>query len=125
MMEGSVSSKRVAEGGGAEFDTVTATAADVAVLPAPSRATAVKVWEPSGMIVVSQLIAYGTATSSASGAPSRKNCTPTTSTLSDASALTVAVPLTDAPAVGAPIATPGGVVSGGAPATSNASTATK
>src|SRR3954463_10642322 len=124
MIEGSVSSKRVAEGGGAEFDTTTATPAELVVLPAPSRAIAVKVCDPSATVVVSQLIAYGTAVSLASGAPSTKNCTPTTATSSDASALTVAVPLTDAPAIGALIATLGGVVSGGAPATSNASTTT-
>src|ERR1051326_5725974 len=126
MIDVSVSSKRVAAGCGVEFDTVTTVSADLVVLPAPSRATAVSVCDPSATVVESQLIAYGTATSSAaSGAPSTKNCTPTTSTLSDALARIVAMPFTDAPAIGALTATLGGVVSGGAPVTSNASTETK
>src|SRR5579872_858663 len=125
MIERSVSSKRVAAGGGAALDTVTVVGAETAVLPEPSRAMAVSVCEPSGTVVVSQLITYGTAVSSLPiGEPSTKNCTPTTSTLSDASALTIAMPFTDAPAAGELISTAGGVVSGGAPETSNASTAT-
>src|SRR5919201_6397818 len=125
MIERSVSSKRVAAGGGAAFDTVTVVAADVAVFPERSRATAVTVCWPSSTAVVFQLTEYGTVVSSAAmGDPSTKNCTPTTATSSDASALTVAVPLTDAPLAGELIATVGGVVSGGAPATSKASTAT-
>src|SRR5436190_4550891 len=125
MMERLSSSKRVAAGRGAAFDTVTVVAADVARFPAPSRATAVSVWAPSGTAVVSQLTEYGTVVSSgAIGDPSTKNCTPTTATSSAASALTIAVPLIDAPPGGELIATFGAVVSGGAPATSNASTAT-
>src|SRR2546426_7209079 len=126
MMERSVSSKRVAVGGGVAFDTVTADAADVVVFPAPSRATAVRVCGPSGTVVVFQLMVYGTAVSSGpSGDPSTKNCTPTTATLSEASARTAAVPFTDAPLVGEAIATGGGAVAGGDPVTSNASTVTK
>ena len=74
---------------------------------------------------MSQVTAYGTAVSSvASGDPSTKNCTPTTSTLSEASALTINAALTAASAVGDVTATVGGVVSVGEPVTSNASTAT-
>ena len=48
MMEGCQSSKRVAV-----CETVTLTAVDVAVLPAGSRATAVRACEPSVAVVVS------------------------------------------------------------------------
>ena len=34
------------DGGGAAFETVTVTGADVVVLPAASRATALSVWDP-------------------------------------------------------------------------------
>src|SRR5438132_12227256 len=125
MIERSVSSKRRGTNGGAALDTVTVDAIELVVFPAPSRATAVNACVPSGTVVVFQLIAYGTAvTSAASGTASTLNCTPTTATLSDASALTVAVPLTDAPLAGELTSTAGGVGSGGAPNTSNASTAT-
>ena len=43
-------------GGIPPFETLTATAADVAVLPAISRATAVSVCDPSATVVVSQLM---------------------------------------------------------------------
>src|SRR5947209_19444404 len=125
MIDRSVSSTRRAADGGAALDTVTADATDVLVFPDSSRATAVSACDPSATVVVFQLIAYGTAVASATGTPSTMNCTPTTATLSDASALTVAVPLTDAPSVGELTFTAGGVVSGGAPNTSNASTATR
>ena len=100
------------------METVTVTAAAFAAFPAPSRALAVNVCDPSGMEVVFHVTVYGTVVSSAaSGDPSTKNCTPTTSTLSEASALTVTVPLTDAPLVGDVMVTVGAVVSGGAPVT--------
>ena len=65
-----MSSKRVAAGGGAELETVTAIGADDFVFPAPSRATAVNVCGPSPTVVVFQLTEYGTVLSSAIGDPS-------------------------------------------------------
>src|SRR5882757_9808963 len=122
-MERSVFSTRVAAGGGAALETVTVTGAALAVFPTPSLATAVNVWRPSGTVVVSHVTAYGTVVSSAaSGDPSTKNCTPTTSMLSEASALTINVALTSASLVGDVTATVGGVVSVGEPVTSKAST---
>src|SRR2546428_1943610 len=114
-MDRSVFSTRVAAGGGGVLMTLAVTAGALAGFPAMSRATAVNVCDPSAIVVVSQGTAYGTVVSSASGDPSTKNCTSTTSTLSEASALTVTVPLTAAPVVGDVIVTVGGVVSGGAP----------
>src|SRR5438046_7539464 len=115
MMDGSVFSTRVAAGGGAALDTVAATAAALAVFPAPSRAIAVTVCDPSDTVAVFQVTAYGTVVSSAAtGDPSTKNCTPTTAVLSEASALTITVPLTDAPLVGDVMVTVGAVVSDGA-----------
>src|SRR5882672_3402718 len=115
-MDASVSSKRlVAGGGGALLDTVTVTGADVVWLPAASRATAVSVCEPSLEAVVSTEIEYGAEVSSApSAAPSPKNRTPTTPTLSDALAEIVTVPFTVTPFAGAVMVTVGGVVSGAA-----------
>src|ERR1700704_315070 len=101
MIDRSVFSTRVAAGGGAALETVTLTVAALAVFPAPSRATAVNAWDPSRTVVVFQVTVYGTVVSSAaSGDPSTKKRTPTTSMLSEASALTVTVPLTDVPLVG-------------------------
>ena len=40
------------ESGGVEFSTVTVIVADVARLPAASRASAVSVWDPSATVVV-------------------------------------------------------------------------
>src|SRR5437867_1629182 len=98
---------------GDALSTVTLTAADVAVLPAASRATAVKVWDPLTASVVFHEREYGTVVSSAPRlTPSSLNCTPTTPTLSVALAETVTVPATVAPAAGAVIDTVGGVVSG-------------
>ena len=93
--------------------TVTVTAADVVVLPAASRATAVSVWLPLVAVVVFQVTAYGDAVSSAPRfAPSSLNWTPTTPTLSDAVADTArVVPDTVAPPAGAVTDTVGGVVS--------------
>src|SRR5882672_10580993 len=113
-MERSVSSNRVAEGsvGGAALLTVTVMGDEVAVLPAASRARAVKVCAPSTAVRVSQATPYVAVVSSApSGAPSRKNCTPATPTLSDAVAATPIVPNTVVPPAGEVMAADGGVVS--------------
>src|SRR5213083_3738714 len=100
---------------GGALSTVTLTALAGAVLPAASRATAVKLWEPLATRVVFQEIAYGAAVTSAPRlTPSSLNCTPTTPTLSVALAETVTVPATVTPAAGAVMDTVGGVVSGGA-----------
>src|SRR6185295_682561 len=80
---------------GAVLSTVTLTAADVVVLPAASRETAVKVCGPSATAAVSHEIEYGAALASAPiWTPSTRKRTPTTPTLSEALALTVTVPLT-------------------------------
>src|SRR5262249_40035927 len=93
--------------------TVSVTAADKVVFPAPSRAEAVRVWDPLGMVVVSQEIEYGEIVSSLTRfTPSRRNCTPFTPTLSEAEAVTVTVPTTLAPAAGAVMDTTGAWVSG-------------
>jgi hypothetical protein len=63
-MDESVSSKRLADpgggggggGGGVLLATVTVTVAEVLLLPAASRATAVMACEPSGEVVVSTKI---------------------------------------------------------------------
>src|SRR2546422_662263 len=100
---------------GGALSTVTVTAVEGAVLPAASRATAVRLCVPLLAAVVAHEMAYGAVVSSAPRfAPSSLNCTPTTPTLSVALAETVTVLATVAPAVGAVIATVGGVVSGGA-----------
>src|SRR5439155_663855 len=103
----------VVSGGGA-LATVTVTGAEVLLLPAASRATAVRVCEPLSDVLVPTETEYGALVSSApSGAPSTKNCTPTTPTLSEALAATVSVPCTVAPFTGDVMFTAGGVVSGG------------
>ena len=53
----------VAAGGVGVAALVTATGAEVAVFPAPSRATAVNVCDPSNTIAVFQVVAYGTVVS--------------------------------------------------------------
>src|SRR5439155_909059 len=113
VIAGYVSSKRVAaEEGGGPFATITVTAAENDVLPAASRARAVSVCESPVEVVVSHRTAYGGARSSLpSATPSRKNCTPATPTLSEASAATVTVPLAVAPEAGDVMLTSGGVVS--------------
>src|SRR5258705_157588 len=94
------------------FDTVTVTAVDVVVLPAASRARAVNVCEPLLAVVVLHETAYEAAVSSEPRvAPSSRNCTPTTPTLSEAFAVTVVVPETVAPDAGAVTLAVGGVVS--------------
>ncbi len=71
---------------------------------------------PAVPLRVSQSTEYGAVASSAPrAAPSRKNCTPATPTLSDASADTVTVPDTVLPAAGAVMDTVGAV--GSAPCT--------
>src|SRR2546425_6341288 len=100
---------------GGALSTVTLTAAAVAVLPAASRATAVRLCAPLLAAVVAHEMAYGAEVSSAPRfAPSSLNWTPTTPTLSVALAETVIVPATVAAAIGAVSETGGGVVSGGA-----------
>src|SRR5438876_4432268 len=98
---------------GALLSTVTLTTVEVVVLPAASRATAVKLCEPLLAVVVFQETEYGaTVTSAPRFVPSSLNCTPTTPTLSLALAETLIVPATEAPMAGAVIDTVGGVVSG-------------
>src|SRR3989442_2222692 len=92
------------------FATVTVTATAVVVLPAASRATAVSACDALLAVVVSHASAYGAVVSSTpTFAPSRRNWTPTTPTLSDALALIVVVPETVAPLAGAVRLTVGGV----------------
>src|SRR6266403_770592 len=94
------------------LETVTVIGEAVVVLPAASRATAVSVCDALLAVVVSHAIAYGAVVSSTpTFAPSRRNWTPTTPTLSDALALIVVVPETVAPFAGAVRLTVGGVVS--------------
>src|SRR5438874_6587001 len=92
---------------------VTATAALVVWFPAASRATAVIWCDPLAAVVLSQVMANGAVVSSAPRfAPSKRNWTPTTPTLSDALAdTTTAGPDTVDPPAGAVIATAGAVVS--------------
>src|SRR5258708_6660297 len=107
----SVSSKRFTACGAA-LDTVTVTAAEVATLPAASRARALRACAPFATFVVSKATEYGAAVSSApSAAPSIRNCTPATPTLSDAVAVTVIVPARVVPDAGDAMLTIGGVVS--------------
>jgi hypothetical protein len=74
---------------GTVFETVTATGADVALLPAASRATAVSVCVPLLVVVVFHETEKGATTSSVPrAAPSRRNLTPATPVLSDAVAVT-------------------------------------
>src|SRR5437870_2645708 len=69
--------------GGVVSATVTLTAGAVAVLPAASRATAVRMCAPAEASAVFQLVAYGAVVTSAPRlAPSSLNCTATTPTLS-------------------------------------------
>src|SRR5882672_9551774 len=97
----------------ATFETVTVTAADVVWLPAASRARAASVCEPFDAAVEVQAMVYGAVVTSApTAAPSSRNCTPTTATLSEAVADTVtAVPVAVEPFAGAVIATVGGAMS--------------
>ncbi len=95
------------------LETVTLTAGEVVTFPAASRALADSECVPFDAPTVFQEIAYGAAVSSAPRlAPSSRNCTPATPTLSEALAETVTVPETVAPAAGAVIETVGGTESG-------------
>src|SRR5436309_539311 len=108
-----VSAGGVVLGGGA-LETVTVTPAEVVRLPAASRAVAVRVCEPLLVLAVFQETEYGEVVSSApKAAPSSRNWTPATPTLSEALALTAVVPDTVAPPAGEVMLTVGGVVSGG------------
>src|SRR5438093_534303 len=103
---------RIAETTGGMFETVTATLAAFAALPAASRATAVSVWLPSDVAVVSQLTAYGAlATSAPRLTPSSLNCTPATPMLSAAAAAIETLPRSAALAAGAVSDTDGAVPS--------------
>src|SRR5262245_2696596 len=84
----------------------TVTAADVAVLPAASRATAVKVCDP--LSFGDHTVEYGATVSSAPiFTPSTLNCTPTTPMLSEAVAAMVTAPETVLPDFGEVIVTVG------------------
>src|SRR5207248_2814747 len=100
-------------GGVVSLLTVTFTAADVAWLPAASRARAASVCAPLPTLPEFHVIEYGAVVTSApTAAPSSRNCTPATPTLSDAVAETVTLaPATVAPLAGAVIDTVGGVPS--------------
>src|SRR5207237_7141356 len=95
----------------ATFETVTAAEEDVVWLPAASRARAESVCAPFATLVEFHAIVYGAiVTSAPTAAPSSRNCTPATATLSLALADTVtADPLTVAPSAGAVIDTVGAV----------------
>ena len=88
------------------------TAAEVAVLPLASRATAVNVCGPGVAVVESHGTWYGLLVSSAPRfAPSSLNCTPATPPASEAVACRVTAPETVEPFAGAVTETVGGVVS--------------
>ena len=89
---------------------VTTTGVDVAVLPAASRATAVRVCGPLTSPRVSQTTERVVVCSAPTFCPSTFICTPATAALSLALAVIVVGPLT-VPAEGAVIATVGAVVS--------------
>jgi hypothetical protein len=113
-MDRSVFSNRVAEevAGGGPFATVTGTPAEVMVLPAVSRARAVRVWEPSVTVVVFQVTEYGAVVSvPISVVVSTKKSTAATPAVSEAVALTGVGPETGAPLAGSVTATVGPVVS--------------
>jgi hypothetical protein len=104
----------VAGGGGTVFATRTDTGDDVATFPAASRETARMVVVPFVDDAVFHVNSYGALTSSGPNwTPFRKNRTPETPTLSEEDAVTVTIPETVEPLVGAVMATVGGVVSGG------------
>src|SRR2546422_1079664 len=94
-------------------ETVTFTTSDVVWLPAASRARAASVCAPPDAVEAFHVIEYGAVVSSAPyGAPSRRNCTPSTPTLSEAVAERgTELPDTVTPLAGAVIEMAGGVVS--------------
>src|SRR2546425_891058 len=103
-------------GGGGAWETVTVTGSEVVMLPASSRATAVRVCGPSLAVLGSQETAYGAVVSSPPrSASSSLNWTPATPTSSEAVARTSIGPLTVDPEVGDVRVTVGGLVSGGGP----------
>src|SRR5207244_5775098 len=82
--------------------TVTLTEGAVAVLPAASRATAVRLWAPGSALLVFQATEYGaTVTSAPRVAPSSLNWTPATPPAAAAVAIRVTTPLTLEPDSGA------------------------
>src|SRR5436853_93929 len=96
---------------GGAVSTVTLTAAEVVVWPAVPRAIAVKALLHVLAVAGFHAIEYGAAVSSAARlAPSRRNCTPATPTLSDALAVTVVTAETMAPVAGAVTVIAGGAV---------------
>src|SRR5205807_1315850 len=100
----------VSETVGGALSTVTLTTAEVAVFPAASRATAVRLWTPLEVVMLVHETEYGAAVTSAPRlAPSSLNWTPAAPTLSVALAETVIVPETVAPEAGAVMETTGGV----------------
>src|SRR5207244_3526097 len=91
----------VSETVGGALSTVTLTAAEVAVFPAASRATAVRVCAALVAVVVFQESAYGAVVTSAPRlAPSSLNWIGTASSRDEAEAEAVLVPLIDRPAGG-------------------------
>src|SRR2546425_607820 len=101
-----------AESTGGGLFTVTLTGAEGVLLPAASRATAVRVCVPLRAVVLFQETVYGaTVTSAPRLAPSSLNCTPPTPTLSEAIAEIVTTLDTVAPLSGDVIETSGGVAS--------------
>src|SRR4029453_5324694 len=81
--------------------TAMVTAAEMAVLPAASRAMALSVWPPLDTDSPPQRTAEGADTSSTPILrPSSWNCTPTTPTLSTANADTATVSETEEPSAG-------------------------
>ncbi len=99
------------------FVTVTVTSLPMPTFPAASLACAFRVCVPFAVFVLSQAMLYGSVVSGEpSGAPSRRNWTLVTPTLSEADAETVkALPDTTVPLVGAVSDTVGAVVSATAP----------
>src|SRR6266571_495720 len=88
------------------------TGLEVEMLPAASRARAARVWAPAVVVAVFQEMAYGAVVSSdPSVAPSSRNWTPATPTLSVALAATGIVPVRLDPARGEVTDAIGGVVS--------------
>ena len=91
----------------------TGTGAEVVWLPAASRATAVKVYDPFATLSVNAKTEYGCAGTSPPRlmTPFTLNWTPTTPTSSEAVAARVITPHMVAPDTGETISTVGGVVS--------------
>src|SRR5207249_3061442 len=97
---------------GGVLSTVTLTAAEVVVLPAASRATAVTLCEPLlAVVVFHERVCCADGRAALKFTPSSLNCTPTTPTLSLAFAETVTVPATEAPGAGEEMETVGGLLS--------------